>query len=67
MEIVEDLQDAVPALAGLVELEMQVRREFQNDAAAEFALQFQPRVVELRQRGVLLLGRADDADVRARS
>ena len=56
MEILDDLQDAVAAFASLIELEMEVRREFQNHAPADVVLEPLARAVELPHRRVLLLG-----------
>src|SRR5438445_12426290 len=62
IEVVDDLQDAVAALGGFIELEVQLRGELEDDALAEFALELAAQFVELRERLVLLGLGADDAD-----
>ena len=57
------LQDAVAALAGVIEFEMELRRVFQDDALARArAGALRACVVELGHRLLLLLVGADDAD-----
>jgi len=58
----QELENAVPALRHVVELEVKQRGKFQDHTLGEFALEVGPQAVQLRHVVMLIGGLADDAD-----
>src|SRR5207247_1453394 len=62
LERLQHVEDAIPTLDRVVEIEVESRRMLEDDALRQLLLQTDAPVMQLRHGRALLVGRANDAD-----